>query len=449
MINIGEIYSEQGDYPKAIEYSSKALKLFEELGDKQGIAHSLINVGSVYIKDGHHEKALPYGSKSLSIAEEIGSLDAIHKAHELLSDTYEKLGRSSKALLHYREYIVARDSIYNEENTKKLVQSEMQYEFEKEQQKQQLEQEKKDAVTQAELKKQRVIIGSVSAGLVLLIVFAAFVYNRFRVIRKQKRVIEKQNRKITDSITYAKRIQHAILPSVQEIQEAFPNSFIFYKPRDIVSGDFYWYTPLGDNGEESYMLAAADCTGHGVPGAFMSMIGNTLLNEIVNEKGIHQPGEVLTQLREGAINALAQSGETEQKDGMDIALCRIDKKNKQLEYAGAYNPLYLIRKGEVQEVKADKFPVGVHVLKAENHPFTNHKIKLQKNDVVYLFSDGYADQIDKTGKEKFGKKRLRELLLKIHKNSAKDQLDLLENEFNLWRGNVKQLDDVCVIGVRI
>jgi serine phosphatase RsbU (regulator of sigma subunit)/ligand-binding sensor domain-containing protein len=269
------------------------------------------------------------------------------------------------------------------------------------------------------------------------------IQERTAEVVKQKEEIELKNKDITDSINYAKRIQEAILPTAEAFKTLFPESFILYKPKDIVSGDFYWLTER--NGVA--LVAAADCTGHGVPGAFTSMIGNALLNEIVNDKTILEPAKVLDELREGIIKALKQSGkEGESKDGMDISLCSIDLKKKELQYAGAYNSLFLIRNGQLTETKADKFPIGIS---DHNKRFTNHTIQLNAGDTLYIGSDGFADQFGGPDGKKFMRKRFKELLLSFQHLPLEEQRMVMNKSIVDWQGGNEQVDDILVIGIRV
>ena len=263
-------------------------------------------------------------------------------------------------------------------------------------------------------------------------------------VMMQKEIVETQNKEIKDSILYAKRIQEAILPSQDEISKAFPDSFVLFKPRDIVSGDFYWFSEK----HGKLVIAVADCTGHGVPGAFMSMIGNTLLNEIVNEKEVIEPYHILFQLRENIMKCLKQTGaEGENKDGMDIALCVFDRTNLHLEFAGANNPLYLISEEELLEIKGDKQPIGVYA--GETKPFTNHLKVLKKGDCIYIASDGYADQFGGTNGKKFKYKQMKDLLVSSKNMSMQEQKIVLENNIEQWRGDLEQVDDILMLGIRI
>lgn len=260
----------------------------------------------------------------------------------------------------------------------------------------------------------------------------------------QKQIIEQKNIAITDSILYASRIQDAVLPPKEELQQYFTDSFIFFKPLNIVSGDFYW----GTKKNNQVLIAAADCTGHGVPGAFMSMLGCAFLNEIIMSAEALNAANILNELRKYVIKALRQKGETgETQDGMDIALCIIDKKNNKMQFAGANNPLYLIRNNELNIIKGDRMPIGIHL--NSHMPFTNHIIELQRNDRYYLFSDGLPDQFGGPENKKFKYAQLQQLLINIHHKSFSDQRQIIEDTYITWKGENDQTDDILVIGFSI
>lgn len=263
-------------------------------------------------------------------------------------------------------------------------------------------------------------------------------------ITKQRDEILDQKEEITASITYAKRIQNAVLPIQDHFNKVFSDHFILYKPRDIVSGDFYW---IAEDKDKLY-FTAADCTGHGVPGAFMSMLGISSLNEIISHKNESiNANKILNHLREKIKFSLHQTGkEGENKDGMDMALCILHKDKNLLEYAGAYNPLYLIRDGELIEYKADRMPVGIYHV--EKGTFTNHEIKIQKNDIIYIFSDGYADQFGGPAQTKFKSANVKKLLLEINNKPMAEQKLILDERFNKWKGKLEQVDDIIFIGIR-
>jgi len=263
-------------------------------------------------------------------------------------------------------------------------------------------------------------------------------------LEKKNELIAEKNKEMTDSLNYAKRIQGAILPKTSSIQQTFPQSFILYMPKDIVSGDFYSFNRKNNKA----LIAAADCTGHGVAGAIMSMIGSSLMNQIINEKGVMDPAEILNQLNLGIIEALKQAENTSH-DGMDVSLCAFDTENLELTFAGANRPLWLIRNGSLESYKSDKYPIGgLHIDHTES--FTNHRIPLQKNDAVYLFSDGYADQFGGMLGKKLMTKKFKEVLLSIQDKSMEEQGEYLHQFITDWMGGeFEQVDDMMVIGIRI
>jgi serine phosphatase RsbU (regulator of sigma subunit)/HAMP domain-containing protein len=270
------------------------------------------------------------------------------------------------------------------------------------------------------------------------------------VVRQKEEIVAKNAeleilyKQVTDSIHYAKRIQEAILPPEGFINKVLPSSFVLYKPKDIVSGDFYWIEKKGD----LVYFAAVDCTGHGVPGAFMSLVGHNILKDIISNSSISKPSEIMDKLREGVLNTLhnERSGK-ETKDGMDMTLCAYNSKNMELQYAAAFNPLYIIRDHELIEHKANKFPIGAFIGEKQN--FTNHTIQLQKGDQIYIFSDGYADQFGGPRGKKFMVGNFRKLLAEISALEPHAQKGILENTLADWRGDQEQVDDVLVIGVKV
>lgn len=286
-------------------------------------------------------------------------------------------------------------------------------------------------------------------------VLEAKVIERTEQVVHQKEEIEAKNgelevlyKHVTDSIKYAKRIQEAILPPDSLVKKILPNSFVLYKPKDIVSGDFYWI----DKKDGKTMFAAVDCTGHGVPGAFMSIVGHNILKQAVSNNNFTTPSLILDKLNEGVSETLHHGGheheEGQAKDGMDISFCTIDFNTLELQYAGAYNPLYIIRNGQLIQTKADKFPIGLF-LGEEKKKFTNHSIQLQKGDSVYIFSDGFADQFGGPYGRKFMAIPFRVLLMDINKEPIDKQKEILNKTIEEWRGQLDQVDDILVIGVKI
>lgn len=264
-------------------------------------------------------------------------------------------------------------------------------------------------------------------------------------IDQQRMQIEEYFVQVTDSIKYAKKIQEAILPPESYVRKLLPDSFILYKPKDIVSGDFYW---LGETVDKVF-FAAVDCTGHGVPGAFMSIVGYNQLKQAIITSGGHSPAEVLNHLNKGVTETLHQrDADSTSKDGMDIAICSITKGTLELEYAGAFNPLYLLRNGEIIQYKGDKFPIG-SFMDNRTSVFTNNKVQLQRGDQIYIFSDGYADQFGGARGKKFMYKRFRDLLLEVEHKDISQQKDILQNSLYEWMRDEEQVDDILVMGVRV
>jgi serine phosphatase RsbU (regulator of sigma subunit) len=269
-----------------------------------------------------------------------------------------------------------------------------------------------------------------------------------QVTERTKEVVEKTEKlkiaydEIRDSINYAKRIQEAISPSDELVHMAFKDSFILFRPKDIISGDFYWFTQEGDQA----VIAAIDCTGHGVPGALMTVIGNSLLNQIVNIANIHNPGEILKQLDEKVLETLNSHGTGDTNDGMDVSICIYNAKANEIKFAGAKRSMYLIREGKCQEIEGDKFPIGSFQYNFKK-VYKTHTVALKPEDSVYLFTDGYQDQFG-ANEKKFLKKRFRELLIGIQEQTMKEQRVRLEKEIDTWRGNTEQTDDILVIGMR-
>lgn len=255
--------------------------------------------------------------------------------------------------------------------------------------------------------------------------------------------IQNKNKKITESINYAKRIQNAILPNSRVISKALPDSFILYKPRDVVSGDFPWFVQIKDE----IFIAAVDCTGHGVPGALLSLIGYFLLNDIVRSRKVTEPGKILDLLDEGVTTTLRQDEDSTTKDGMDIALCKINMTKREVEYAGAHRPLYVMKKGVMEEVKGNKFPIGGGIFKNQTN-FTNTKFKLDAGDSIYFSSDGFPDQFGGTDGRKFGPKRVREIIERMHTSPMQEAMLTFDQEWEGWRGETKQTDDVLLIGIK-
>ena len=451
--NLGSIYKLQGDIPKALNYYHQCKDLSEEIGFTPGVAYSLINIGKLEFKMNKLIDAEKHVSQSLDLLQQIGFPDGIKRAAKLLSEIYEKQNKGMQALEMRKLYVTMKDSINNEETQRATAQQQAKYEYEKQKVIDDAENDKLLAIEQEEKEKQQLLTVATASVLLLVMVFLYFVFNRLKITRKQKMVIEEQklevekqrdviedaHKEITDSIAYAKRIQSAILPPPRIVKEYLEDSFILYTPKDVVAGDFYWMR----NQDDKILFAAADCTGHGVPGAMVSVVCNMALNRAVREYGLTDPGEILDMTRSIVVREFEKSDE-EVKDGMDIALCTL-KENK-LQYAGAYNPLWIVRNEEILETKADRWPIG---LSQDPKPYTTHSIDLEKGDVIYIFTDGFVDQFGGENGKKLKVQGLKKLLLSMHDKPMEDQRKLLNDSFFNWMGNLEQVDDVCLIGVRV
>lgn len=269
------------------------------------------------------------------------------------------------------------------------------------------------------------------------------VEKRTAEIVKQKEIIEAKNQSITESINYAKRIQQAALPATDDIKKVLPESFILFRPRDIVSGDFYWFREK----EHKIILTAVDCTGHGVPGAFMSLIGNDILHELIDARGLTEPDKILNELHHGVRRALRQD-DNNSREGMDMAFCVFDKKEKTISFSGARNPLICIRNNEMEVIKGDRQAIGGTQRERDRH-FTKHVISIESETMIYIFSDGYQDQFGGEKGSKFMSKRFKELLFEIHKEDITKQYEILTKTLDDWKGDNAQIDDILVIGIRL
>jgi serine phosphatase RsbU (regulator of sigma subunit) len=261
---------------------------------------------------------------------------------------------------------------------------------------------------------------------------------------ERTRQIERQRLNITDSLHYARRIQAALMLPSEELEKILPSHFILNKPKDIVSGDYYWVAHKDDR----LIIAVADCTGHGVPGAFMSIMGINFLNEIVNQTGTIKANEILTELRDKLIKSLGQTGQRDEtRDGMEMALCVVDAENYRLQYSGAFRPMYLLRKDELIVIKGDPMPIGIY--NEDEVPFTNKEMPFKEDDMIYLFTDGYVDQIGGLERKTFKTIRLKELLKEVHAFSMEEQQKILREEHEIWRSGSEQIDDIMILGVRL
>ncbi len=267
-------------------------------------------------------------------------------------------------------------------------------------------------------------------------------------LERSNNIIRKRNKDITDSIRYARKIQKTILPDHKHVNKYFPNSFVLYLPKDIVSGDFYYYRHFNSNGSSKHVIAAIDCTGHGVPGAFLSLLGNSLLNNIVTENPNRPANEILIELNKRLIDAFKRFSEERSTDGMDVALCVVDETNSKISFSGAFRPLFYVQNGELKVINGDKHPVGGDHYEYDRN-YTLHEIECSKDDLFYMFSDGYVDQFGGEKQKKYMTKNFKNLLMDIHKESLSDQYERLRQEMDDWKQDEEQVDDITVVGFKL
>jgi len=467
--NIGSVLIDKENYEAALPKFQLAFTMREELEDLKGMSSSLNGLATVHLKLGQVNLALQEAQQGYKYASEIGHAIRSRECSRTLYEVYSELGNTGQALKHFEIYIELKDSLENDENTKSVIRQQFTFDAQQIHLTDSIQSAARENLTLAKLQasdaeneKKSQQIWYLAGILLLFLALVIFVFNRFKVAKKQKNIIQEQktqvdhafdqlgekNKEILDSITYAKRIQSAILPTDKNIADVLNDAFVLYLPKDIVAGDFYWL----EQTKESTLFAAADCTGHGVPGALVSVVCNNALNRSVREFKLRDPGKILDKTREIVIeefldqNASINKEVTGEsiKDGMDIAICSLN--GLKLKYAGAHNPLWIYREGELIEIKADKQPIGQFEHAAT---FKTHEVELQKGDTIYLFSDGFADQFGGEKGKKMKSSNFKRLLGSIQDQSIKDQKIHLEKSFREWMGSFEQLDDVCVIGVRI
>lgn len=446
--NISGAYYFIDSLEQAIAYSKKAMELQSEIDDAEGLSISCNLLGNIYTKKKDFSQAKRYYVQGINVLKGKDFDYVLSDAYYLLSKVDSALGDYTSAYKHYRLHIALRDTLQSKENTKKMVEAQMNYDFEKKEAVTKAEFDNEKKLADAATKRQRIISIFVSSGLILVLIFAVFIFRSLRITRNQKKVIESQKaiveehrKDMIDSITYAKRLQEAILPPLELVQKHLPDTFILYKPKDIVAGDFYWMETVGD----TVLFAAADCTGHGVPGAMVSVVCSNALNRAVKEFGLREPGGILDKVTDLVMETFERS-EKDVKDGMDISLIKYDKKSRTLQWSGANNSLWYVQEGELFELDPDKQPIG----KFDNRkPFTTHSLSVLPGTYFYLFTDGYADQFGGPRGKKFKYKPMKELILKVHQYPPDQQKQSLDAAILAWKGELEQVDDICVIGVKL
>ncbi|MGM0549651.1 MAG: tetratricopeptide repeat protein [Bacteroidota bacterium] len=465
---LGKIYYQQEEYDTALNYFERSLEIKEMLNDILYLPVIYRYLGDISFQKANTLQAEAYFKLSLKHAKEQNLKQDIEEAYRELARLYEQRGNKAKAYDYFVQYSQLKDSLNNQQ----INELELQYDFAKRQKQLEFQRQQEEIRQEARLQRQRYYTIGALVALALAMALAYVIYGGYKRKKELNELLSQQNEEIeaqrdeieaqrdmatqqrdeigrqkeiiTDSIEYARRIQHAILPQESSLKQILNEHFIFYRPKNIVSGDFYWVSNL--NGK--IFIVASDSTGHGVPGAFMSMLGTAFLNEIIKKNGTHEADEILNQLRANVIESLHQKkGYRGSKEGMDLALCIIDKANDKLSYAGAYNPAWIVRKGELFELKADRMPIGIHAAK-NDQSFSQQEFHLEQDDMLYLFSDGYSDQFGGNQGFKFHKKNFKSMLVSIADKPADEQMKFVETTFEEWKGDRPQLDDVLVMGVR-
>ncbi len=493
--SIGNVYVDKGEFEKAIDYHLKALEIAEKQKKDNYISDTYFYLTQDYMKQKNYQKSKEYLEHCFKLKNYYGAITC-GTLEQLAYQIDSATGNTKGAFEHYKEFINYRNKLKSDDIIKAAQQEKFNTEYEKQKAIDKKEQEKKDALTKAESKKQKLIIIFVCLGLLSVLVFAGFVFRSLRIRNKQnkiiveqKTVVEEKQREILDSIEYALRIQTAILPPARIVKQYLENSFILYKPKDIVAGDFYWMEQVGISDSkfqisnsvrpseisnlksEIILFAACDCTGHGVPGAMVSVVCHNALNRAVREFGLTKPSEILDKTAEIVIENFSKSEESI-KDGMDISLASLNLQTMELQWAGANNPLWIVRAGHpelvegvredkmlrqaqhdspqnfnLSETRADKQPIGMN---EDSKPFTNHTFTLNSGDTIYLFTDGFADQFGgDNGQKKLTRKYFKELILSMQDKPMQEQGVALDKFITEYRKEVEQIDDILVMGVRV
>ncbi|WP_299457122.1 tetratricopeptide repeat protein [uncultured Microscilla sp.] len=454
---IGQVKTKRKQYREALRYYGIGRDMSIEINDKQGTSNMEREIALIHSEMKAYETALEYARKSLKRAQEIGAAKEIKKGLEALSEIFKAQGNIDSSYYYYRAYVKQKDKLFGDKNAREIATIRAEFDLEKKQAEINLL-TKDNALKEAKNQRAQIVRNLFIGGFIVILIIAFIMYrnilqkqrnnqllqNKNEEINRKNIQINAQNEAITSSINYAQRIQKAILPLDEQIAKLADEYFIYNKPRDIVSGDFYWVVEY----QNKFFFSVIDCTGHGVPGAFMSMLGNTSLTNIVLQQGITKPHEILNQLSK-EIDFILQQHVTQNSDSMDMALCMVDFDKGILEYAGANNPMLCIQNGEMNLVKADRMPIGKEQIDMARS-YTLHTIDISVPTVVYLFSDGYQDQFGGKDGKKFRSRRLRQLIMDIHRYPLTKQRALLDESLTTWMedGDKVQVDDILIMGVK-
>lgn len=468
--NIGNAYEDLGRKDSAKKYYYEALEIAKKHDLETQIPTTLNNLGAILNSEGKFKESEVLLNRSLAISKKMRNIKQQRFSNQGLYILNKETGRFKEALMFHEKVLMLKDSMFSVESKKSSLKRESQYEFNQKEMQTKIEQNKKDAIAEANRKKQQTILLIISVGLFIVLVLAVIIFRSLQQNKKankiilsqkievekqkdyaeeqrhlaehQKHLVEEHQKEIIDSITYAKRLQNAILPPQDYIDKYLPDNFVLYLPKDIVAGDFYWMEHLDD----ITFIAAADSTGHGVPGAMVSVVCSNALNRAALEFGIRDTGKLLDKTTEIVLNTFAKSDE-EIKDGMDISLLAIHHKTKKITWSGANNQLwYMLPNAGMSEITANKQPVG----KSDNRKlFTTHEIDHVPGTIFYLMTDGFPDQFGGPKGKKYKYKPLQELLVNSGKLNLEDQKQILKTTFSEWRGDLEQVDDVAILGIRI
>lgn len=472
--NIGSIFMKKGKYKEAFKYFSQSLKIQETLNDESRMGFTLVNICKVYLHTKNIKQLNTTAEKAYKLAQNSGYLQVKKRAAEIMKQVAVLNKDYRKAYQYLMEEKMLQDSITAELNKKAVFKQQAQFEYKKKAAVDSIAHVKELRIKETEQKRQVMQKYMFMFGMAISIIFVFLIYRSNRqkkkanillnqkneeitaqkdeietqknIVINQKEHIEIAYTEITDSINYAKLIQSSALPDIDKAKQYVKDIFCLFQPHSVVSGDFYWFAEVN----KQLIITVSDCTGHGVPGAFMSMLGMSLLKEIVIKEQISQPDIILSKLREEVIKALKQKGESSQKDGMDMSLCSINAENLILQWAGANNPLVLVTDEGLLYIKGDKMPIAIHEI-MDN--FTLHQRALKEGDSIYMFSDGYADQFGGLKGKKFMSKRFKEMLLEVSNKTMLVQKSILEKSLHEWMNHsgikYEQVDDITVMGIKV
>ncbi len=457
--SMANIFIRQKEFKKAFAYYDRSIEFQKEMDDRNGLADNYASMAGGYFVMKNYKKSIEYFNIALQMEREVGSTEKITEIYKGLGLAYAANNDPVNAYNYITLYANLKDTLDLSENKKHMAEMQVRFNTEKKEEEIQLLQKNMEIKNLEAIEEKNIRSFSILA-LILVTILALVIASRYRVkkrsndeltkknelIEKQKALVDTKNMQIMDSINYAKRIQDAILTSEEDIKRHLPELFIVYLPKDVVSGDFYWFSKMND----VFILVVADCTGHGVPGAFLSMVGSTLLNEIVIHNKVTDPAKIIKELSFGVSNTLSNKSRLEENtDGMDITVCKIDPKYKKVSYAGANHSLFLVKENNLQKIEPQISSInGIFGIKKDDR-FETKDIILETGTMVYLSTDGYADQSGYKTRKKFMSSRFEKLLAETAGLSPLEQKIKLKDVFREWKGEEKQVDDVLVIGFKL